>query len=84
MVGVAPASKMGMTFAVPAAPTVAGLIPSAPDTAFKRSWQLVAGAARRSVDLRFQPGSLAGDVDSVNDLDRLMASLKTQQVNRVG
>ncbi len=52
-----------------------------PDAASERFRQLVSGAARLSVDFRFQPGSLALDSRSVKDLDRLVAFLKTQHVN---
>lgn len=51
------------------------------DAASDRFRQLVNGAARLSVDFRFQPGSLALDSRSVRDLDRLVAFLKTQHVN---
>ena len=51
------------------------------DAASERFRQLVNGAARLSVDFRFQPGSLALDSRSVRDLDRLVAFLKTQHVN---
>lgn len=52
-----------------------------PDAASERFRQLISGAARLSVDFRFQPGSLALDSRSVKDLDRLVAFLKTQHVN---
>ena len=54
---------------------------SVPDAASERFRQLVSGSARLSVDFRFQPGSLSLDTRSVKDLDRLVAFLKTQNVN---
>ena len=54
---------------------------SVPDAASERFRQFVSGAARLSVDFRFQPGTVALDSRSIKDLDRLVAFLKTQHVN---
>jgi len=54
---------------------------SVPDAASERFRQLVSGAARLSVDFRFQPGSLSLDTRSIKDVDRLVSFLKTQHVN---
>lgn len=58
---------------------------SVPDAASERFRQLVSGAARLSVDFRFQSGSLSLDTRSIKDVDRVVAFLKTQHVspNRV-
>jgi phosphate transport system substrate-binding protein len=52
-----------------------------PDTASNRFRQVVAGAARVSVDFRFQPGSVDLDSRAVRDLDRLVAFLRTQHAD---
>ncbi len=52
-----------------------------PDTASERFRQVVAGAARLSVNFRFQPGSMELDTRATRDLDLLVTYLRAQRVD---
>ena len=52
-----------------------------PDAASDRFRQVVAGAARLSVNFRFQPGSMELDSRGMRDLDLLVGYLRAQRVD---
>ncbi len=52
-----------------------------PDAASDRFRQVVAGAARLSVNFRFQPGSMELDSRAMRDLDLLVGYLRAQRVD---